>query len=287
MSEPVHHRLPEGPVLVLGATGKTGRRVAQRLLARGVPVRPGSRSADPPFDWDDRATWAPALEGASAAYVTFVPDLAVPGAPEAIGAFARTALAAGCRRLVLLSGRGEAEAERAERFLAGSGAAWTVLRCSWFLQNFSEGDFAGAVAGGELALPAGERRAPFVDADDIADVAVAALCEPGHEGRTYELTGPRALTHAEVVAEIARATGRPARYVPIGLDAFAAGLVEQGVPPEVAGLLRHLFEEVLVEANAGVTGDVRAVLGREPRDVARFAHAAARAGAWDAAPVVA
>ncbi len=279
--------MPQETILVLGATGKTGSRVVQRLRANGVPVRAGSRSADPPFDWDDPSTWAAALRGTSAAYVSFFPDLAVPGAPEAIGALADQALAAGCRRLVLLSGRGEEEAQRAERVLAASGAAWTVLRCSWFMQNFSEGSFAEPVAAGELALPAGLRRAPFVDADDIADVAVAALCEPGHEGRTYELTGPRALTHAEVVAEIARATGRPARYVPIGLDAFAAGLVEQGVPPEVAGLLRHLFEEVLVEANAGVTGDVRAVLGREPRDVARFAHAAARAGAWDAAPVVA
>src|SRR5829696_1679289 len=183
------------PILVLGATGKTGRRVLERLRDRGVPVRAGGRSADPPFDWDDRATWAPALRGTSAAYVTYVPDIAVPGAHEAIGAFAEEARVAGCHRLVLVSGRGEPEAQRAEGVLAESGAEWTVLRCGWFLQNFSEGELAEPVRRGELALPAGERRAPFVDADDIADVAAAVLTEPGHHGRVYELTGPRTLTH--------------------------------------------------------------------------------------------
>src|SRR5918996_188593 len=143
------------PTLVLGGTGKTGRRVVERLTARGLPVRIGSRSGEPPFDWEDESTWAPALAGARAAYVWYYPDLAVPGAPEAIGALAETALGAGCRRLVLLSGRGEEGAQRAERVLAGSGAEWTVLRCSWFMQNFSEGNFTDLVAAGELALPAG------------------------------------------------------------------------------------------------------------------------------------
>ena len=267
-------------VLVLGATGKTGRRVAARLRARDVPVREGSRSAVPAFDWEDRSTWKPALRGTSAAYVSFFPDLAVPGAPEAIGALAEQALAAGCRRLVLLSGRGEEEAERAERVLAASGAEWTVLRCSWFMQNFSEGDFAEPVAGGELALPAGDRRAPFVDADDIADVAVAALTEPGYAGQVYELTGPRALTHAEVADEIARATGRPLRYVPISMEAFTQGLARDGVPADVSSLLRYLFEAVLVPSNAGVADGVQRALGRPPRDVAAFAREASAAGAW-------
>ena len=168
---------------MLGGNGKTGRRVAERLRARELPVRIGSRSGEPPFDWDDRSTWAPALKGASAAYVSFYPDLAVPGAPEAIRALAEQALAAGCRRLVLLSGRGEEEAQRAERVLAESGAEWTVLRCSWFMQNFSEGNFAEPIAAGELALPAGDIPTPFVDVEDIADVAVAALSEDGHAAR--------------------------------------------------------------------------------------------------------
>jgi len=269
-------------ILVLGATGKTGRRVVARLRARGVPVREGSRAAAIPFDWEDRATWAPALRGTRAAYVSFFPDLAVPGAPEAVGLLAEEALTAGCDRLVLLSGRGEEEAQRAERVLAASGAAWTVLRCSWFMQNFSEGAFAELVTAGELALPAGDRRAPFVDAGDIADVAVAALTEPGHARQVYELTGPRALNHAEVAEELARATGRPVRYVPVSLEAFTEALARDNVPPDVVSLLRHLFETVLVPANAGVADGVRRALGRSPRDFATFARDAAAAGAWTA-----
>ena len=181
-------------ILVTGGTGKTGRRVAERLNARGMPVRIGSRSGEPPFDWEDRSTWEPALRGTSAAYVSYYPDLAVPGTPELIGALAERALAAGTRRLVLLSGRGEEEAERAEEALKASGAEWTIVRCSWFMQNFSESYFAEPLAAGELALPVGDVREPFVDAEDIADVAVAALTEEGHAGRLYELTGPRPLT---------------------------------------------------------------------------------------------
>jgi uncharacterized protein YbjT (DUF2867 family) len=267
-------------ILVLGGTGKTGRRVITRLQERGVPVRVGSRSGAPPFDWEDRETWGPALRGVSAAYVSFYPDLAVPGAPEVIEALAREALAAGCRRLVLLSGRGEAEAQRAERVLAESGAQWTVLRCSWFMQNFSEGSFAEAIAAGELALPAGDVPTPFVDAEDIADVAVAALTEASHAGRVYELTGPQALTHADAAAEISRATGRVVRYVPIPIDAFRDALVAAGEPPVVVALLSYLFTEVLVEANAGVADGVQRALGRAPRPFAAFALDAARSGAW-------
>src|SRR5690349_8857848 len=98
-------------ILVLGGTGKTGRRVAERLKARGLPVRVGSRSGSPPFDWTDPGTWAPALDGAAAAYLSYQPDLAVPGAVDAIRGLTETALAGGTRRLVLLSGRGEEEAQ--------------------------------------------------------------------------------------------------------------------------------------------------------------------------------
>jgi uncharacterized protein YbjT (DUF2867 family) len=148
------------------------------------------------------------------------------------------------------------------------------------MQNFSEGSFAEPVAAGELALPAGLRRAPFVDADDIADVAVAALTQPGHEGKTYELTGPRALTHGDVADAIARATGRPVRYRPISMDAFTQELARQHVPADVVALLRYLFEAVLVPANAGVADGVQRALGRAPRDIDAFARDAAAAGAW-------
>jgi uncharacterized protein YbjT (DUF2867 family) len=267
---------------VVGGTGKTGRRVAQRLEARRLPVRIGSRSGEPPFDWDDRSTWAPALRGASAAYITYYPDLAVPGSTEAIAELAATALAGGTRRLVLLSGRGEAEAERAERALAASGAEWTVVRCSWFMQNFSEEFMLDQILAGEVALPAGHVPAPFVDAEDIADVAVAALLEDGHAGRVYELTGPQALTHGEAIAEIARASGRDVRYEPISLADFVAGATADGVPADLVDLLAYLYGEVLVESNAAVADGVRQALGREPRTFADYARRTAATGVWTA-----
>jgi uncharacterized protein YbjT (DUF2867 family) len=269
------------PIVVLGASGKTGRRIVERLRARELPVRPGSRSAHPPFDWEDPTTWAPALDRASAAYVSYFPDLAAPGAPEAVAALARVAVEAGVDRLVLLSGRGEHEAQRSEEELRRSGATWTVVRSSWFAQNFSEAHFRGPLLDGELALPAGEVGEPFIDADDIADVAVAALTEDGHAGQVYEVTGPRLLTFAQAVQEIARASGRELRYAPIGIDDFAAALAQHGVPDEEGELLRYLFAEVLDGRNAHVTDGVQRALGRPPRDFGDFARAAAATGAWD------
>ena len=271
--------------LVVGATGKTGRRVMERLQSRGLTVRAGSRSAEPSFDWEDRATWEPALSGASAAYVSFFPDLAAPGAPAAIAEFSELAVAGGTRRLVLLSGRGEEEAQRAEQMLRGSGADWTIVRGSWFMQNFSESYFAEPLAEGELALPAGAVGEPFVDTDDIADVAVAALTEEGHEGQLYELTGPRLLTFADAVQEIATATGRALRYVPISLDTFTSALADEAVPADVVALLQYLFAEVLDGRNAQLADGVERALGRAPRDFADYARRAAAAGAWNGTPV--
>jgi uncharacterized protein YbjT (DUF2867 family) len=176
--------------LVVGGTGKTGRRVAERLEVQGRAVRVGSRSGQPPFDWENRGTWEPALRGTAAAYLSYFPDLAAPGAREAVGALAELAVASGTRRLVLLSGRGEEEAQLAEEALRASGADWTIVRCSWFMQNFSEGYLLEPVLSGEVALPVGDVPEPFVDADDIADVAVAALTEDRHVGQLYELTRP-------------------------------------------------------------------------------------------------
>jgi uncharacterized protein YbjT (DUF2867 family) len=271
------------PILVLGAHGKTGRRIVERLRARDLPVRLGSRSAHPPFDWEDPGTWRPALEGAGAAYVSYFPDLAAPGAPEAVGALAAVALDAGVERLVLLSGRGEEEAQRSEETLRRSGAAWTVVRASWFNQNFSEAHFREPLLAGELALPAGDVGEPFVDAGDIADVAVAALTEDGQQGEVYEVTGPRLLTFAQAIDEIASASGRVLRYTPIGLDDFAGALGQEGVPEAEAALLRYLFGEVLDGRNAHVTDGVQRALGRPPRDFADYARAAAASGAWDPA----
>ncbi|MEV4121614.1 NAD(P)H-binding protein [Micromonospora sp. NPDC049645] len=268
-------------ILVLGGTGKTGRRVVQRLRDGGVPVRVGSRSAEQPFDWTDRTTWAPVLRGVDAGYVSFYPDLAVPGAPEAVGAFADFAVASGVSRLVLLSGRGEEEAETAEKLIRSAGVEWTILRSSWFSQNFSEDYLREPVMSGEVALPVSTVPEPFVDADDIAEVAVAALTGSGHAGQLYELTGPRPLTFAEAVGEIARAAGRRIDFVPVSIGEYAQALAAEGVPAEVIELLTYLFTTVLDGRNAQVADGVQRALGRPPRDFADYARDAAAAGAWD------
>ena len=267
--------------LVLGgATGKTGRRVTERLQARGVPIRVGSRSGERPFDWDDRSTWARALEGVSAAYISYVPDLAIPGAAEVVDAFARQAVAAGVRRLVLLSGRGEEEAERTEVLIAEAGAEWTVVRCSWFSQNFSEAFFLEPILAGEFVVPAGDVPEPFVDLEDVADVAAAALTEDGHAGEVYELTGSQSLRFEDAVAEIARATGRDIAFVPVPLDDYATALREQDLPDDVVWLITYLFGEVLDGRNARVADGVQRALGREATSFTDYARRTAATGVW-------
>ena len=265
--------------LVLGGTGKTGRRVAEGLQARGRPVRVGARSGQPPFDWEDRSTWAAALEGVGSVYISHYLD-ALPGAADTVGAFAELAVAKGVRRQVLVGGRGEPEADRVEQAVIDSGADVTILRSTWFAQNFSEGGFLDFVLAGEVTLPAGDTPEPFVDVEDIADVAVAALTEEGHEGELYELTGPRLLTFEEAVNEIALAAGREIRYVPVSMAEFESLLAEHRVPPEFVWLLTYLFGEVLDGRNARVVDGVQRALGREPRDFSEFARDAAATGVW-------
>ncbi|MCZ2804261.1 NAD(P)H-binding protein [Modestobacter sp. VKM Ac-2983] len=245
-------------------------------------VRVASRSAACRLDWADPTTWDAALAGTSAVYLAYAPDLAVPGSDDVLTAFTERAARAGVGRVVLLSGRGEPAAQRAEqavqRTATAAGLAWTVVRCSWFVQNFTEGQFAGAVRAGELALPVDDVVEPFVDADDIAEVAVTALLEDGHAGRTYELTGPRALGFGSAVAEIAAATGRPVAFRPVPLGEFTAGLTEEGAPPEVVGLMAHLFTEVLDGRNAAPADGVQQALGRPATDLIDAVRRSALAG---------
>jgi uncharacterized protein YbjT (DUF2867 family) len=270
----------DGVTVVIGGTGKTGGRVAERLAAAGRPVRIGSRGGAPAFDWAEPGGWARVLEGADAVYVTYYPDLAFPGAAEAVGALAGVAARSGVRRMVLLSGRGEPGAQAAERELAAAGMEWAVVRASFFAQNFSEGFLVDAVRAGVLALPAGEVGEPFVDADDLADVAVDALLAPVAPNRVHEVTGPRLLTFAEVAAELSAAAGHEVVYLPVSREEFVAGMVTEGVPADVAGAYGELFGEVLDGRNASVTDGVRATLGRPPRDFAAYAAAAATTGVW-------
>lgn len=274
--------MSEKPILVLGATGKTGRRIVDRLSAKGFAVRKGSRKATPAFDWDRPETWSGALRGVSAVYISYYPDLAVPGAPAAIEELTRQAVKAGVQRLVLLSGRGEEEAQRCEEIVRACGLPFTLIRAGWFSQNFSESFLLDAVESGTVALPVDDIAEPFVDADDIADVAVAALTEDGHEGHLYEVTGPRLLTFADAVREIAKAANRPVQFVSISPEQYEAGLSQAGVPKDFAALVMYLFTTVLDGRNSYLTDGVEQALGRKPRDFSQYARATAATGIWGA-----
>ena len=275
---------PDALTLVLGGTGKTGRRVVDRLKSLGVPTRVASRSANPSFDWADEGNWDSVLDGVTAAYISYAPDLAIPGATDAVRAFVERAVERGVERLVLLSGRGEEEAQLCERIVQDAGVAWTIVRASWFNQNFSEGEFLDMVLAGEITLPAGDVGEPFVDTDDIADVAVAALTEDRHAGQVYEVTGPRLLTFSQVAEEISSASGREIQYIQIPQDAFAAGIAESGAPEDIAWLLDYLFATVLDGRNAYVCDGVQRALGRAPTDFAEYARRIANSGVWNASP---
>ena len=267
------------PILVIGSTGKTGRRVAERLIRRGLTVRHGSRRSSTPFDWDRPETWPGALAGVSSAYVSYFPDLAFPGAPEKVAALTQAAAEAGVKRLVLLSGRGETHAEACEDIVRNCGLDYTLVRAAWFAQNFSEGYLHDPVLHGMIALPAGGVREPVVDADDIADVAVAALTENGHSGQLYEITGPRLLSFAEAAAELSNAVGREVRYVPITLDQFHAAMTGIG-GALIADVFTEICRETLDGRNESLGDGVQRALGRSPRDFADFCCAAAASGVW-------
>ena len=242
-------------------------------------MRVGSRSGHPPFDWADQSTWTPVLQGVRAASIPN-PDLVVPAAPEVARAFAELAIEQGVTRLVMLTGRGEDEAQRAEREVQATGADVTIVRGAWFMQIFSEDFLLDSIQAGEVVLPADDGQLdPFIDAEDIADVAVAALTEPGHAGQVYELTSPRLLSFPEAVAEIAKASGRDITYVPVSVEEYAAGAAQHGVPAELVEFLTYLFSDVFGKV-AYVTDAVQRVLGRPPRDFTDYATRTAATGIW-------
>ncbi|MGP3969546.1 NmrA family NAD(P)-binding protein [Streptomyces sp. 6N223] len=271
-------------ILVLGGTGKTGRRLVSGLRAAGRAVRAASRSGAVRFDWDDQESWAPALEGASAVY------LMAPWDPASAQPFVKRANEAGVRRFVALSARGidrvpapyfqgMAAAEQAVR---DSGVEWTILRPSNFNQNFDEDLWRAPLRAGRLALPMGPEPEPFIDAQDIADVAAALLTAEGdhHHGQVYEISGPRALTFGEAVATMAGAAGRSIRYVELTPEEYRDELLAEGVPEDVADELNALFAELRTGRSAEPADGVRRVLGREPIDFGDYAARAAAAGAW-------
>ena len=272
--------LPDGGTLVLGGTGKTGRRVAELLHRAGRRLRIGSRSAQPPYDWEKPETWEPALEGMKAAYITYQPDVSLPGALEALQMFFTAAAARGVRKLVFLSARKYPAAQEVERALQAATDDWTSLRAGWFNQNFSEYWLLGPILAGALKLPKGLASEPFVDADDIAEVAFAALTEAGHSRQIYELTGPRALSFGEAVAEIALATGRKIDFLALSEAEYRAELLRQGMPAEYHDSVLDAFK--LVDGrNTAVCDGVSRALGRAPRDFSEYARRAAATGVWN------
>ena len=273
--------MKQSPILIIGKNGKTGSRVNQRLQALGYATRPVSRSTRPAFDWENPATWRSAIEGTDTAYVTYQPDLAVPGAESTIKAFVQVAAHAGLKHIVLLSGRGEKGAERAEEILKASGLAWNIVRASWFCQNFSESFMLEGILAGELVLPAGDTIEPFIDADDIADVAVAALTEPRHRNKLFEVTGPRAMTFAQCTHEMSDALGRPLKFTTVPIDAYIEALQEQGVPEDLQWLLRELFTVVFDGRNSNVMPGVEEALGRPATDFKTWVQKTLESGVWD------
>lgn len=269
-------------ILVIGGTGKTGRKVASKLTALGHNVRIGSRSASPAFDWDNPETWTEAMQGMDKVYITFQPDLAVPGALEAIEELTKQAKRCGVKKLVLLSGKGEREAELCEQVVMHSGLDYTIVRASWFNQNFSESFFLEPIQEGFVALPQADVQVPYVDTDDIADVAVASLLDKKHSGKTYQLTGPRSLTFIDVIEEISEVIGRDISFTPIALPAYVNVMKQQDVPADFIWLIEYLFSEVLGNPNnAEVTNDIEIVLGRKPKDFLDYVKETAATGIWN------
>ncbi|MBT1698050.1 NAD(P)H-binding protein [Fulvivirgaceae bacterium PWU4] len=267
-------------ILVLGANGKTGGRIVQRLTTLGWPVQSAARSTTPRFDWDDSTTWAPVLQNIHSVYISFQPDLAMPGAVKTVKQFAAAAVKSGVKKMVLLSGRGEEEAQECEKVIKEAIDDWTIIRASWFSQNFSEGNFLKPVLAGHVALPVGNVKEPFIDTDDIADVAVAALTEEGHSGQLYEVTGPRLLSFKEAVEEIGKATGKEIRYEQISSKEYAVMLKEYGLPDDLISLITYLFCEVLDGRNTSVTDGVQRALGRKPTDFSEYVKKSAATGVW-------
>lgn len=271
-------------ILVIGGTGKTGKRVVQNLEELGHNVRVGSRSASPAFDWHKSEDWADALEGMDKVYITYQPDLAVPGALEAIEQLVKESKRANLKKLVILSGKGEREAQLCEQVIIHSGLDFTIVRASWFNQNFSENFLLEPVLEGVVALPQAEAQIPWVDADDIAAVATKALVEDEHNGKIYQLTGSRTLTFKEALAEISRANNREIQFIPVSIQEYGDGMRAAGVPKDFAWLIEYLFTEVLGNPDlAEVTNDVEKVLGRKPIDFSEYATKVAETGIWNKA----
>lgn len=267
-------------ILVLGSTGKTGRRVAERLQNLQIPIRRGSRNGNPPFNWNEPSKWDEVLTGIDSVYLTFQPDLAVPQAIEKIKLFAETAKANKVNKIVLLSGRGEKEAHACEQIIIQSGLDWTIIRASWFMQNFSENFLLDSILNNEVVLPNSMALEPFVDADDIADVAVSALTDRKHSFKIYELTGPELLSFKSATSIIAEELNKQILYTEISIDEYTAALKSYLLPDDFISLIRYLFTEVLDGRNESLSNDIENILGRKPITFKEYVSKTAKTDIW-------
>jgi uncharacterized protein YbjT (DUF2867 family) len=269
-------------ILVIGGNGKTGRRVAENLTQLGHNVRVVGRKTNPAFDWENTDTYDAALKDMDRAYIVYYPDLAVPGSRDAISTLTKKALEAGLEKVVLLSGKGETEAEACEEIVVNSGLNYTLVRASWFNQNFSEGAFLEFILNGVVALPMPEARIPFVDVNDIADVVSKAILDDSYNGQTITVTGPQKRTFKEVVEIMAEAIDKHIQFVSISIDEFKEGMKQAGLPDSYVWLFGYLFQEVLGNPeNQEVSDDVAQVLGRPAIDFETFAKQTAATGIWN------
>lgn len=268
--------------LVIGGTGKTGSRVVKQLQNKGIEPRIGSRSATPSFDWDNKETWVKALEGIEKMYVTYYPDLAVPGAKKAIESLTHLAKELGVKKIVLLSGKGEIEAEACEKIVIESGIDYTIVRASWFNQNWSESFFLDPIISGEVALPMSDVLIPFVDANDIAEVASTVLFDDSYNGEIIEVTGPELITFKEIIDIISKTSNRSLNFYDITLEQYIDGMKQMQIPNNVVWLIEYLFSHVLTnQKNQQVVNDIERVLGRKAKAFIEYAKETAKTGVWN------
>ena len=269
-------------ILVIGGTGKTGRRVVEQLRNRGFEPRIGSRNASPSFDWDNKDTWVNSLTGIEKMYVTYYPDLAVPGAKEAIQSLTYLAKELGVKKMVLLSGKGETEAEACEKIVMNSGMDYTIVRASWFNQNWSESFFLAPILSGEVALPMSDILIPFVDVNDIAEVAATVLLDDSYNGEVIEVTGPELITFKDIVDIISKTSDRNLNFHDITLAQYIAGMKQMQIPNDVVWLIEYLFSHVLTNPkNQLVVTDIERVSGRKAKTFLAYAQETAKTGIWN------
>jgi uncharacterized protein YbjT (DUF2867 family) len=226
-----------------------------------------------------------AFEGDAEGEGVVVPQAASADRQARIPRLVTEAVAAGVRRLVLLTAGGADHDHHplkpAEQAVRGSGVEWTILRPTWFAQNFSEDSWRPRILSGNLTLPTGDGRAPFIDAEDIADVAASALTEDRHNGQIYMLTGPRAVSFGEAADLISTATGRTIRHVDVDPEVYIEQQVAAGIPRDVARMLTGVFTAIRDGQDAALADGVERALGRPPRSFEDYVAEAAAAGAWN------